>query len=86
MIDIPTMLQRGFGLVSVSDLISLSLHDDVLECHFEPLPGVVDVYTFPIESRTTDGIIEEIRTRLYFHLSNYLNWQFAELMDINRVS
>lgn len=71
MIDIPTMLERGFGIVSVSDLINLTFHDGLLDAHFAALPGYDEPWNIPIKSRTLDGIREELLQLTSIYLAEY---------------
>lgn len=71
MSKIEEMLKRGFGLVTINDLISLRLHDDLLTVHFEALPGYKHGATIPIGSRTREGIKEEVGDYLNHYIINY---------------
>lgn len=81
MSKIEEMLKRGFGLVTINDLISVRLHDDILKVKFEPLPGspYKDGLEIPIASRTPDGIQEEISDYLYQLIITYHNHILADL-------
>lgn len=79
MMSLETMLQRGFGLVSVTDLISVTMHDDIITGHMDPLPGVENTMDFPIHSRTVPDILEELDDNLGAYIMNYAMWQRSEL-------
>ena len=70
MTNIFNMLSRGFGLVSLNDFISLTYHDDILECHFAALPGE-DPETVYLNERTVGGIINEVHDYMTQYLINY---------------
>lgn len=79
---IEEMLKRGFGLVTINDLISLRLHDDLLTVHFETLPGYINGWTVPIESRTLDGIKEEAGDYLNQYIITYQVGVVADLANM----
>lgn len=80
--NIDDLLKRGFGLVTINDLISLRLHDDLLTVHFEALPGYKHGATIPIGSRTPDGIKEEIGDYLNHYIINYQIEVVADLANM----
>ena len=79
---IPEMLDRGFGLVSLNDMISLSYHDDILKVHFQPLPGGLskEGWSLPVAARTEEGILEEISDYFYQLFITYYNHISADLL------
>ena len=79
---IDEMLKRGFGLVTINELISLRLHDDLLTVHFEALPGYKNGWIVPIESRSTDGIKEEIGDYLNQYIITYQVGVVADLSNM----
>lgn len=82
--NIDDLLKRGFGLVTINDLISVRLHDDIMKVKFEPLPGsqYKDGWELPIASRTQDGILEEISDYLYQLIITYHNHIAADLVNM----
>lgn len=84
MTKIEDLLKRGFGLVTINDLISVRLHDNIMKVKFEPLPGsqYKDGWELPIASRTPDGIQEEISVYLYQLIITYHNHISADLLNM----
>lgn len=84
MTKIEDLLKRGFGLVTINDLISVRLHDNIMKVKFEPLPGsqYKDGWELPIVSRTPDGIQEEISVDLYQLIITYHNHISADLLNM----
>ena len=82
MTKIERLLQRGFGLVTINELISLRLHDDLLTVHFEALPGFKHGAIILIGSRTPDGIKEEIGDYLNHYIINYQVEVVADLANM----
>lgn len=80
MSNVQTMLDRGFGLVSINDLLSLTMHDNILTLNIADLPGVdTQPFKIELESRSVSGITDEIRDRFTAVLSWY---HFQILQDI----
>lgn len=79
---ISEMLDRGFGLVSINDMISLTYHDDILKVNFQPLPGGLskDGWSLPIAARTEDSILEEVSDYFYQLIITYYNHVSADLL------
>ena len=84
MTKIEDLLKRGFGLVTINDLISVRLHDNIMKVKFEPLPGsqYKDGWELPIVSRTPDRIQEEISVDLYQFIITYHNHISADLLNM----
>lgn len=82
--NIEDLLKRGFGLVTINDLISIRYCNDILKVKFEPLPGCTfkEGWEFPIASRTPDGILEEISDFLYQIIFTYHNHIAADLVNM----
>ena len=66
--NIEDLLKRGFGLVTINELISLSYHDNILIVNFEPLPGMIKPVQRPLASRT----VEDIKAEIYDYLHQYI--------------
>lgn len=79
--NIQSLLDRGFGLVTINSLLSLTFHDNILLLKVADLPGVdFQPDKIEIESRSVSGIVEEIRERF----TDLLSWyHFQILLDIS---
>lgn len=80
--NIEELLKRGFGLVTINELISVRLHDELLTVKFEQLPGNHLGCEYPIMSRTPDGILEEISNYFYQLIITYHNHIAADLVNM----
>ena len=69
--NIQDLLDRGFGLLAINDLISLTYHDDLLEVHFAALPGYIDPVTVKLASRNERDLKNEIHDYFTQMLSHY---------------
>ena len=58
--DLQSMIDRGYGLYIINELLSLKIHEDNIELCISELPGYTEPVFIPIESRTISGIKEEV--------------------------
>ena len=58
--DLQSMIDRGYGLYIINELLSLKIHEDNIELCISELPGYPGPVFIPIESRTISGITEEV--------------------------
>lgn len=78
MFTVQQMLDKGFGLVSINDLLSLTMHNDVLTLNIAELPGtVVQPYKVEIESRSVAGISHEVHD----YVTQLMCWYHAALCE-----
>lgn len=70
--NLQSMIDRGYGLYIINDLLSLKIHDDNIELCISELPGWPDPVFVPIGSRTISGITEEVFDFTTQYLTGYL--------------
>lgn len=70
--DLQSMIDRGYGLYIINELLSLKIHDDNIELCISELPGWPDPVFVPIGSRTISGITEEVFDFTTQYLTGYL--------------
>lgn len=80
--NIQDLLDRGFGLLAINDLISLTYHDNIMEVHFAALPGQVDPTTIRLASRTERDIKHEIHDYFTQEITYYYDLISSDLITI----
>lgn len=70
--NIQELLDRGFGLLSINDCISLTYCENEMQVHFAALPGTDDTTDILVNSRSVSGILHEIHD--YF--TQYIAWYY----------
>ena len=70
--DLQSMIDRGYGLYIINELLSLKIHDDNIELCISELPGSSDPVFIPIESRNISGITEEVFDYATQYLTSYI--------------
>ena len=70
--DLQSMIDRGYGLYIINQLLSLKIHEDDIELCISSLPGIPDPQFFPLESRNITGIMEEVHDYTTQYLAGYL--------------
>ena len=71
------MLERGFGLYSINELLSLKIHEDSIELCVAELPGNPGPVYLPIYSRNIAGISNEI----YDFIGQYMTIYLAKIQN-----
>lgn len=71
--NLQSMIDRGYGLYIINDLLSLKIHEDNIELCISELPGYPGPVFIPIESRTISGITEEVFDFTTQYMFGYLD-------------
>ena len=71
--DLQSMIDRGYGLYIINELLSLKIHDDSIELCISQLPGWPEPVFIPLESRTISGITEEVFDFTTQYMFGYLD-------------
>lgn len=72
--DLQSMIDRGYGLYIINELLSLKIHKDNIELCMSDLPGIDEPQYIPIESRNVTGILEEAHDYITQYLAAYLEY------------
>lgn len=70
--NLQSMIDRGYGLYIINELISLKIHDNSIELCVSELPGSPEPVFIPLESRNISGIMEEVFDYTTQYLTSYV--------------
>lgn len=79
---IDSIIERGFGFVSINELISLTYHENELTVYFEPFPGLNEPTHHLLASRTASEIMYEIHDLLYQDIIFYFEVMSSDLITL----
>lgn len=71
--ELQKMLDRGYGLYIINELLSLKIHDNSIELVIAELPDYPAPVYIPLESRSIQGIFEEAYDFTTQYLAGYLD-------------
>lgn len=80
--NIQDLLDRGFGLLAINDLISITYHDNIMEVHFAALPGQADPVTIRLASRNERDIKHEIHDYFTQEITYYYDLISSDLINL----
>lgn len=77
-----SMLDRGFGLYSINDALSLKIHDGMIELCITSLPGWDDPVFVKIASRDIEGITGECFDFVTQYMFGYLEMLQRDILNL----